>query len=173
MMSRTQYDKLILIDKREALAFATNAALLQSATDGRFKLFVNGDRTKTIKDEQVSLSLHQISYTSEHIKEILKATEGSVDIIEVPYSTMHGSGGSVRCTVQEVACSAEAVNPHKASKYYFSQTLDKFEERIDNRNRRIRRNQLFYGESGMAQSNKLKESTLKLDNHQMIPRGCK
>lgn len=105
--------KLILISRLEALAFATNAVILQSALDGRFKMFVNGER-HSVGNERVALKAHVISYTQSHLTEIMQATEGVMDIIETPYRTMHLSGGSVRCTVQEVAYHRNSVQ-HQAS----------------------------------------------------------
>lgn len=118
VLLRTIYtpDQLILITVKEALAFATNAALLQSSSDDWFKLFVNGDRNN-IENENIAISSHQLSFTAQHLKEMITATKGSMDIIEIPYNTMHGSGGSVRCTVQEMACTKEAIKPHKNNKY--------------------------------------------------------
>ena len=128
-------DKLILINKSEALAFATNAALLQSSTDNRFKLIVNGDRTCAITDESAAIAGQLISLTSEHIAAMLQATEGVMDIVEVPYATMHLSGGSVRCSVQEVACTKKAVFPHQTNKHHFIDTSDKLEKKLMKRGR--------------------------------------
>ena len=133
---RTIYgsDKLILIDKNEALAFATNAAVLQNTKDNRFKTFVNGDRSTPIPDEINAIATQQISFTSKNIQKMLSATNGTMDIVEVPYSTMHGSGGSVRCSVQEVACTLQSVTPHKTNKHHFSDALDKLETRLYSNN---------------------------------------
>ncbi len=132
VLIRTIYNsnKLILITKAEALAFATNAAVLQSTTDNRFKLFTNGNRSELIVDEIEAINNHTISFTNQHIQEMLSVTGGMMDIIEVPYSTMHGSGGSVRCTVQEVACTVAALKPDKVNPYHFSDTIDKLEARL-------------------------------------------
>lgn len=135
-------EKLILISKAEALAFATNAAVLESQGEGhRFKMFVNGDRSSEITDEATAISEHRISYTSKHIAEIMEATGGTMDIIEVPFSTMHGSGGSVRCTVQEVACAVDVLSPHKRNPYHFSAAADRLETRMQVRE--LRRHSLF------------------------------
>lgn len=142
---RTLYpvDKLILITKNEALAFATNAALLQSSSDNRFKLFVNGDRSKVSNDENSAIATHQLSYTKDHIEEMINATQETMDIIEVPYSTMHGSGGSVRCTVQEMACTKMAIMPHKTNADHFFNTIDRLENTVDQKHIMNRRNQFF------------------------------
>lgn len=103
---RTIYsnDKLILISKAEALAFATNAAILQNTLDNRFKMFVNGENREDILDKQQAILDHTISYTDEHLEKIKEVTSDQMDIVEIPFQTMHSSGGSVRCTIQEVAC---------------------------------------------------------------------
>ncbi len=143
---RTIYtpDQLILITVKEALAFATNAALLQSASDDRFKLFVNGDRNNQ-EDENTAIAAHQISFTAQHIKEIITATKGAMDIIEIPYSTMHGSGGSVRCTVQEVACTKKAIEPHKNNKYYFGDAVNRLEDELSQKP--IRNKEYYFGDA--------------------------
>jgi len=118
-------EKLVLITKAEALAFATNAAVLQ-ANNGRFKMFVNGNRAAIISDESTGIGSQLISLTQEHIADIRRITDNQMDVIEVPYTVMHGSGGSVRCTVQEVACTTAALQPHKNSsnsKCFFSDRL--------------------------------------------------
>lgn len=131
---RTLYpmQNLILISKQEALAFATNAAILQSATDGRFKMFVNGDHKNRTEDELSLLDTHQISYTQENINLILQKTNYRMDVIELPYSTMHGSGGSIRCSIQEMACTKSSLKPFKLNEYYFSDKVDNLEKQIYN-----------------------------------------
>lgn len=126
---RTLYgtDKLILIDKQEALAFATNAAVLQ-AQDGRFKMFVNGDDTSPVTDENEALKVHQISFRAQSFEAIKRVTKGDMDIIEVPYCTMHGSGGSIRCSIQEVACTREALMPHSDKSGYFTEKAEVLEQ---------------------------------------------
>lgn len=120
--------QLILISKAEALAFATNAAVLQSSKDGRFKMFVNGESNLvSTDDEPGAIATHRRSFTRAHLAEIHAATQGKMDIIEVPYSTIQRSGGSVRCTVQEVACTQEALRLHKDNPFYFSNRLDHLE----------------------------------------------
>ena len=103
-------EKLVLISKDEALAFATNAVVLQNPITNKFKLFVNGKRDETI-DELTALKMQTISLTKAHIQHIDAVSNGVMDLIEVPYSTMHGSGGSIRCTVLELACSSAALTP--------------------------------------------------------------
>lgn len=129
---RTIYnpDKLILLNKNEAFAFATNAAILQNIENNRFKMFVNGDRSKPITDETHAIIEQTISLTTQHIEEIMRVTNYQMDIVEIPYKTMHGSGGSVRCTVQEVACTTSALSPYKNKPLYFSQRADCVENQI-------------------------------------------
>lgn len=121
-------DKLVLINKAEALAFATNAAILQSSTDGRFKMFVNGDRDISITDENDAIVSQQLSLRAANIKKIKTLTADKMDVIEVPYRTMHYSGGSVRCSVQEVACTKDAFKSHQANPFYFSDGIDALEK---------------------------------------------
>ena len=127
---RTLYPpkNLVLLSKLEALAFATNAVILQNPKNERFKMFVNGAALQS--SETTALSAHQISYTQAHKDQIMAVTKGGIDIIETAYSTMHGSGGSVRCTVLELACSTDALTPDKGQPFYFSQCLDKLEKRL-------------------------------------------
>jgi len=122
-------EKLLLISKLEALAYATNAVVLQNPGNGHFKLFVNGvPRTEAIQnDEQDALLKHKISYSSAHIQEMLALSGGLLDIIETPYSTMHGSGGSVRCTVLELACRKAALFP---GKWHYSDAVDRLEAKL-------------------------------------------
>lgn len=131
---RTLYreTQLVLLRKDEASAFATNAAVLQSSKDGRFKMFVNGIPNQPLPNEALAIASQQISLTKKSILEILRVTAGLMDIIEVPYSTMHGSGGSVRCTINELCCTREAMRPDitRPHSYYFGQAVDRLEKRI-------------------------------------------
>lgn len=119
---RTIYpeDKLILITKSEALAYATNAALLKSMGDNRLKLLVNGEPNKGGVSEEAMISAQKKSFTQETRDKIAKATGEVMDIVEVPFRTIHGSGGSVRCTIQEVVCSKSVMFPHKGDRLFFS-----------------------------------------------------
>jgi|GEM_PF-3499992 len=144
---RTLYapEKLVLISKEEALAFATNAAVLQSSTDNRFKMFLNGDRSLPITDEKQAIKEHRISYTAENLKRIVEVTDGCMDLIETPYSTMHGSGGSVRCTVQEVACTIAAMTPHKTKGGHFINSYKKLVNNVSNIDSKEMIKELVYG----------------------------
>lgn len=124
-------EKLVLLTKAEALAFATNAAILESIEDKRFKMFVNGSFEEGLQEEE-AISLQQWSFTRAHIEEIRELTRHTMDIIEVPYRTMHGSGGSVRCTVQELACSRFALHK-KEKKHFFSDRLEHLEKQQNER----------------------------------------
>lgn len=122
---RTIYppERLVLITREEASAYATNAAVLFNTTTDRFKMFVNGCRDEAIDIEQDAIAKHTISYTDEHMQQIQALTHGQMDIVEVPYVTMHASGGSVRCTIQEVACTTQALTAHLEAPLHFSQRL--------------------------------------------------
>lgn len=80
-------DHLILITEHEAATFGTNAALLRGEDDKDY-LFVNH---KSLLPETAAA---------------IEAKSG-VKIVGVPYEMMHMSGGSVRCTINEVPCSKE------------------------------------------------------------------
>ena len=142
---RTVYppEKLVLISKLEALAYATNAVVLQNPKNGQFKMFVNGARHDSSQPESQALIEHQISYTTEHMQQLMSVTQGQMDIIETPYSTMHGSGGSVRCTVLELACKTEALTPEEQNKHYFSDTVDKLEARMNGKHSHLQNIQFF------------------------------
>jgi hypothetical protein len=68
-----------------------------------------------------------ISFTRETLERIRNATNDFLEIIQVPFSTIQKSGGSVRCTVQEVACSESACKPNLQKPYYFSERIEQFE----------------------------------------------
>ncbi|MDF1758113.1 MAG: hypothetical protein P1U74_07425 [Legionellaceae bacterium] len=123
-------EKLVLISKAEALAFATNSAILQNPKNLKFKMFVNGRRNCRILSERQAIETHQLSLHYQTITKIYAATAGQMDIIETPFKTMHGSGGSVRCTILELACANKALLPQKNNQYYFSNQLDLLEEKL-------------------------------------------
>lgn len=156
---RTIYgtDKLVLISKAEALAFATNAAVLQDK-NRHFHMFVNGERqaSKPVEwtfismltspilqllsaikssEEDNAIADHRISFTRAHLTEIKEVTAGHMDIVEVPYKTMHGSGGSVRCTVQEVAGNREALRLQSVNKFFFSDRAFLLEKQLEQQER--------------------------------------
>jgi N-dimethylarginine dimethylaminohydrolase len=126
-------ENLVLISKPEAKAYATNAVVLQNPKTLKFKLFVNGKRNMNIISEQSAIESQQISLRYQSIMQMLVLTKGEMEVIETPYTTMHGSGGSVRCTVLELACSNDALIPQKNNRFYFSSTLDKLEEQLQSR----------------------------------------
>ena len=119
-------DKLVTISKAEACAYATNAAILQSSTDGRLKMFVNGD-AESCGDETQDIADHARSYTKESLERIYAVTNNMMDIVQFPYDVMHTSGGSVRCCVQEIPCGLDALSPHRRSgnPYFFSDNAAK------------------------------------------------
>ncbi|MGQ3891584.1 arginine deiminase-related protein [Legionella sp. CNM-4043-24] len=158
-------EKLVLISRLEALAYATNAVILQNPHSGRFKLFVNGvPRTEEIQnDEQAALQAHRISYTAAHLERILALSGGHLDIIETPYSTMHGSGGSVRCTVLELACRKEALHPRQINAWHYSDALDRLEARLAHR--AVRSPAFFQAEPGALATS----STADMPEHNPIP----
>lgn len=130
---RTIYppEKLVLISKEEALAYATNAVILQNPTTLQYKLFVNGPPSGFVEEnEEGAIAKHQASFTKAHVEQIRQITEGMLEIIGTPYSTMHGSGGSIRCTVLELACQADAITPHRHRSYYFSDAIEKLEKAL-------------------------------------------
>jgi N-dimethylarginine dimethylaminohydrolase len=140
-------NKLVTITEAEALAFATNAAVLEDK-NGRFKMFVNGEpeattglQEQTAIDllEQEKLRTQSISLSEKHIKEILEATENKMEIIKTPFNTMHGSGGSVRCTIQEVPCSQKRLALYLHGKAIGSDVIDQIEN-----TRKIPKTDLFF-----------------------------
>ncbi|WP_131784107.1 arginine deiminase-related protein [Legionella gresilensis] len=94
-------EKIILLSTVEAFAFGANAVILKSDTDKRYKMFVNGDSKGRQIEESVAVQKHLISYFSHTKKKILELTENLIDIIEIPYKSLHYSHGSVHCTVEE------------------------------------------------------------------------
>lgn len=124
-------EKLVLISKQEALAYATNAVILQQSQTLQYKMFVNGPAPGFAEgDEQKAIAGHEASFTRAHIEQIRLITEGRLDIIGTPYSTMHGSGGSIRCTVLELACQTGAIKPQQYSRFYFSDAIEKLEKNL-------------------------------------------
>lgn len=94
-------EKIILLSTAEAFAFGANAVILKSNADKRYKMFVNGDTKGRQIEESVAVQKHLISYFSHTKKKILELTENLMDIIEIPYTSLHDSYGSVHCTVEE------------------------------------------------------------------------
>lgn len=122
-------EKLVLIGYQEALAFATNAVILQHPSSGEYHMFVNGSDKR--QDEKQALAEQKISYTSANLAKIQAVTGNTMTIHQTPYSTMHVSGGSIRCTVLELACKSSAIShPHVGKLGFFSKALDKFERRL-------------------------------------------
>lgn len=95
-------DKIILLSTAEALAFAANAVVLKSNLDKRYKMFVNGIPGVQASEENVAIENHLISYFSQTKTKILQVTDNIMDIIEIPYKSLHSSSGSVHCTVEEM-----------------------------------------------------------------------
>lgn len=93
---RQLYDSehLILITEKEAANFGTNSALLYSPKKQNNVLFV------PCIEDTAHCSLND---------ETLAAIEKKAGVIieKIPYNAYHPSGGSVRCTIQEVPCSKE------------------------------------------------------------------
>lgn len=103
ILLRELYDleKIILLTPAEALAYAANAVILKSNLDKRYKMFVNGTPGLNVQEEHIAIRSHMTSYFSNTKMKILELTGNIMDIIEIPYKSLHSASGSMRCTVEE------------------------------------------------------------------------
>lgn len=98
---RQLYDAnhLILISEAEAAKFGANAVFV-----------------RTTEEEEKNIIFIPAGSLTELSKSSLKEKINGVVIEEVPFDTMHYSGGSVRCSTQEVPCSPEYLRELKLNK---------------------------------------------------------
>lgn len=112
-------EKLITISKAEALAHATNAVVLQSPINGRYKLFVNGKRSANIFVESNAIAKQLLSMHYTTIKKIIEITNNIVDVIEIPYKKMHSCGHSVSSTIIETTSANDSCAQNNFGIHYF------------------------------------------------------
>lgn len=117
-------EKLIIISKAEATAHATNAVVLQSPCNGRYKLFVNGKRNSSIFIESSAIASQLLSLHYSTIKKIITITNNTADVIEVPYSAMHSAGKSVSSTILELTSANESFTNSKNKSSFFKKTIN-------------------------------------------------
>ncbi|WP_133139401.1 arginine deiminase-related protein [Legionella genomosp. 1] len=100
---RKLYDpeKIILLSTPEAIAYGANGLILKSNADSRYKMFVNGSAGATERESEFAVYDHFFSLSEKTRDAILSLTENRMDIIEVPYSSLHYAFGSVHCTIEE------------------------------------------------------------------------
>lgn len=90
-----------MLSTPEAYAYGTNGLILKSDADNRYKMFVNGEPTIKERDNDLHIYNHLFSLTGKTKNKILNLTKNIMDIIEVPYTSLHRSYGSVHCTIEE------------------------------------------------------------------------
>lgn len=117
-------EKLITISKAEATAHATNAVVLQSPSNGRYKLFVNGKRNSSIFIESSAIASQLLSLHYSTIKKIIAITNNTADVIEVPYSAMHSAGKSVSSTILELTSANDSFTNSKNKSSFFKKTIN-------------------------------------------------